>query len=168
MTLNSLAKQLVNALGSRTVATAESLTGGLVGATITSVPGASVVYRGGVVTYASDLKASMLDIPSSTMAHGVVSKEVASAMAVAVAYFLNAEFGVATTGVAGPQSQEGHPPGTVYISVFRRGQQGAPESVTEKLLVPSLSADPEQARNQIREFTVESVLKLLLRMVTNS
>lgn len=157
-----LAEQVIVALGERTIATAESLTGGLVGSTITSVPGASTVYRGGVITYASDLKASMLDIPSATMAHGVVSKEVASAMAVGVAYFLNADFAISTTGVAGPDSQEGHPPGTVFISVFQRGKDGAPKSVTEKLSLAGQSTDVWQSREEIRQATVQAALNLLL------
>lgn len=162
MNNSELSQQVVVALGERTLATAESLTGGLIGAMITAVPGSSKVYRGGVITYATDLKSSMLDIPSATMSHGVVSKEVASAMAVGVAYFLNAEFAISTTGVAGPEPQEGHPPGTVYISVFQRGRDGAPKSVTEKLTLVAQSADEWQGREEIRQATVQAALNLLL------
>ena len=165
MAINELAGQVVSGLGKRTLATAESLTGGLIGAAITAVPGASGVYRGGVITYASDLKASMLDIPTSTMSHGVVSKEVASAMAAGVAYFLNSDFAIATTGVAGPNSQEGHAPGTVFISVFKRGRGGAPVSVTENFTFTAESTDIWQARDEIRQATVQEALKLLLPLL---
>ena len=160
-----LAKQVLSALNGRTLATAESLTGGLIGATITAIPGASTMYRGGVITYASDLKASMLDIPPATMAHGVVSKEVAAAMAVGVAYFLNAEFAIATTGVAGPDSQENQTPGTVFVSVFRRGRDGAPVSVTEKYFFESESKDAQAARNYVRQSTVRAALEQLLAIL---
>ena len=81
-----IAQQVVNALGNYTVATAESITGGSLGAAITAVPGSSAIYRGGVTPYATDTKASLLDIPKLTMSHGPVSAEVAGAMAVNTAY----------------------------------------------------------------------------------
>ena len=106
----------------RSVATAESLTGGLLGATITDVPGSSRVFRGGVVAYASDVKQSLLGVPADLVAaHGVVSGECAEAMARAVRDLLSATYGVATTGVAGPDPQEGHPAGTVWIAVAADG-----------------------------------------------
>lgn len=101
-----------------TVAVAESLTGGLVAAALTSVPGSSVAFRGGIVAYATDLKASLLDVPSGLLAeHGAVHPDVAAAMAGGVRRLAGSSFGLATTGVAGPGPAEGKPAGTVFIAV---------------------------------------------------
>ena len=101
-----------------TLATAESLTGGLVGAAITSVPGASQVYRGGVVAYASDLKTQLLGVDEGLLSRvGAVDAEVVGSMAEGVRVRLGADYGLATTGVAGPDSQDGKPPGTLWIGV---------------------------------------------------
>ena len=100
------------------LAVAESLTGGLVAATLVSVPGASAVMRGGVVAYATQLKAQILGVDAGLLAaHGAVHPEVARQMAIGVARLCGAEWGVATTGVAGPDPQSGHPPGLVYVAV---------------------------------------------------
>lgn len=109
--------RLLRAAG-HTVATAESLTGGRLAAQLTSVPGASDAYVGGVVTYATELKASLLGVPEGLIAeHGVVSSECAQAMALGVRALTGATYGVATTGVAGPSTQEGKPVGTVYVAI---------------------------------------------------
>jgi nicotinamide-nucleotide amidase len=101
-----------------TVATAESLTGGRLAAELTGVAGASDVYVGGVVTYATELKASLLGVSERIIAeHGVVSPECAQAMAVGVRALTGATYGVATTGVAGPAAQEDKPPGTVFVGI---------------------------------------------------
>lgn len=101
-----------------TLATAESLTGGQLAALLTAVPGASRCFRGGVVSYATDVKVSLLGVPSSVVAGpGVISAECALAMARGVRDALAASYGMSTTGVAGPSSQEGHPPGTVFIGL---------------------------------------------------
>ena len=105
-----------------TVATAESLTGGLLGATLTDVPGASRVFLGGVVAYATAVKQELLGVPEDLLAaHGAVSAECAGAMASGVRDLLGASYGVSTTGVAGPDPQEGHPAGTVWIAVAGAG-----------------------------------------------
>lgn len=101
-----------------TVATAESLTGGLVCASLTSVPGASSVVRGGVVAYATQIKRDVLGVDADLLEHvGPVHPDVAAAMAVGAARLLGAGVGVATTGVAGPGPHDGHPAGTVFVSV---------------------------------------------------
>src|SRR5512145_2743384 len=101
-----------------TVATAESLTGGLVSAALTSVPGASAAVRGGVVAYATDLKHELAGVPADTLRRdGPVAARTASAMATGVRRKCAATYGVATTGVAGPDAQDGHPPGTVHVAV---------------------------------------------------
>ena len=101
-----------------TLATAESLTGGLVGATLTAVPGSSDVYVGGVVSYAITLKTAVLSVPEALIEdHGVVSEECAVAMAEGVRALTGADLAVATTGVAGPGAQDGVPAGTVWVAV---------------------------------------------------
>lgn len=114
------AMQAIRLLGGRvqTVATAESLTGGLVGAALTGVPGASQVYRGGVIAYATDLKGQLLGVDAGLLARvGAVDERVAAAMAQGVRARLGADYGLATTGVAGPDPQDGKPPGTVWVAV---------------------------------------------------
>ena len=101
-----------------TLAVAESLTGGSVVAAVVAVPGASACLRGGVVAYATDLKATLLGVPDALLdAVGPVDPEVALAMAHGVRDRLGADYGLATTGVAGPEPQGGHPPGTFHVAV---------------------------------------------------
>lgn len=101
-----------------TLATAESLTGGLIGFLLTAVPGASQVYRGGVISYATDLKADLAGVSAATLAsRGAVAAETAEEMASGVARRCGARWGLATTGVAGPEPQEGHPVGEVFVAV---------------------------------------------------
>jgi nicotinamide-nucleotide amidase len=108
----------------QSVAAAESLTGGLLTAALTSVPGSSAVVRGGIVAYGTDLKALLLGVDGSLLADaGPVDSRVAAAMACGVRERLGATFGVATTGEAGPESSSGAPVGTVHIAVC--GPRGA-------------------------------------------
>lgn len=107
----------------RTVAVAESLTGGLVAAHIVSVPGASAVFTGGVVAYATELKHRLLGVDATLLAErGAVDAEVARQMAdrvrrVCAVGGRAADIGLATTGVAGPDPQDGHPAGTVHLGI---------------------------------------------------
>jgi PncC family amidohydrolase len=115
-----LAARVVPALQERglTLAVAESLTGGLVMATLTEIPGASGVLRGGPVVYATDTKTSELDVDAELLAsRGPVDPGVAEAMASGVRARWQADLGLATTGVAGPERQAGHPVGEVYVAV---------------------------------------------------
>jgi PncC family amidohydrolase len=106
----------------QTLATAESLTGGRLAAALTGVPGASRSYLGGVVAYATSVKEAVLGVPAALVAeHGVISAECALAMAQGAARATGATWAVATTGVAGPDGQEGQPPGTVYLGVVGPG-----------------------------------------------
>jgi nicotinamide-nucleotide amidase len=101
-----------------TVVTAESLTAGLVGAALTEVAGSSASYRGGVVVYATDLKQQLLGVPAALLAErGAVDLDVAGAMAVGVRRELGADWGLALTGVAGPEPQDGRPVGVVFVAV---------------------------------------------------
>ena len=112
---------LLRAEGS-TIATAESLTGGRLAVALTDVPGASETYLGGVVSYATEIKASVLDVSSEIVdRHGVVSPECAKAMASGVRAVMGATYGISTTGVAGPADQEGKPPGTVFVGIAGPG-----------------------------------------------
>lgn len=100
-----------------TLAVMESCTGGLLASMITDIPGSSVAFRGGIVSYATEIKAQF-GVPESILqAHGVVSVETARAMAQAARERLGASVGVGVTGVAGPDSQEGKPVGEVHIAV---------------------------------------------------
>lgn len=162
--LDSLALTLVLALDGHTVATAESLTGGAIGATITSIPGASKYYRGGVVSYATDLKTSLLDVPEKLIDEGgAVQADVAVAMATGVAHKLDAEFGLAVTGVAGPAWQDGVAPGSVFVACVQRDESGTiVDSAIEELHINPVTDDPREIRNEIREETVAAALELLL------
>jgi PncC family amidohydrolase len=102
----------------RTLATAESCTGGLLAAAITSVPGSSLIFLGGVVAYANRVKVDWLGVPASILeVHGAVSPEVAEAMALGVKGRLDASLGIAITGVAGPGSSESKPAGLIYVAL---------------------------------------------------
>jgi nicotinamide-nucleotide amidase len=102
----------------RTVAVAESLTGGLVMAALTSVPGASATVRGGVVAYATAVKREVLGVDDELLdSAGAVDAEVAMQMADGARETIGADFGVATTGVAGPDGQDGKAPGVVFVAV---------------------------------------------------
>ena len=105
-----------------TLATAESLTGGLLSAALTAVPGSSAVFRGGVVAYATDAKVSLLGVPQAIIAeHGPVHSTTAAAMARHARMVLDADIGLATTGVAGPDPLGQTPVGTVYVAVDMHG-----------------------------------------------
>lgn len=116
----NIAARLVAELTRRgqTVATAESLTAGLVCATLTRVPGASAVLRGGLVVYATDLKHSLADVDDAVLAeHGAVHPEVAAQLAEGARRRCGADWGLGLTGVAGPDPQDGVEPGTVHLGL---------------------------------------------------
>ncbi len=134
-----------------TVAVAESLTGGLLAAALVDVPGASATFRGSVTAYATELKASVLGVDEGLLAvHGPVHPVVARQMAEGVRKLLGATYGIATTGVAGPEPQDGQPVGTVHLAVA--GPGGSLVSS------PRLSGD----RATIRHRAVTAALELLV------
>jgi nicotinamide-nucleotide amidase len=101
-----------------TLAVAESLTGGLMGAMLTTPMGASKAFRGGVITYATELKARLLGVPEDLLAReGAVHPAVAAAMARGVRDLTASDYGLAVTGVAGPDMQDGKSVGTVHIGL---------------------------------------------------
>ena len=114
------AEALIAALRRRgeTLAVAESLTGGLLAATLVDVPGASRVFRGGLIVYATDLKATLAGVPAELLAaRGPVDPDVAVALARGARERCGADWGLATTGVAGPEPQDGAAVGTVFVAV---------------------------------------------------
>jgi nicotinamide-nucleotide amidase len=134
-----------------TLAVAESLTGGLVVAELVSVPGASAVVRGGVVAYATDLKHELLGVDADVLADGgPIQRAVAEQMAAGVRVRLAADLGLATTGVAGPDPQDGHPPGEVWIAVATAAG------------VRSVNLELGGDRDAVRRETVVAVLGLAL------
>lgn len=139
-----------------TIATAESLTGGLLAAALVDVPGASAVFSGGIIAYATPLKATLLGVDRDLLAErGAVDPEVARQMADGVRRALAVagrpvDIGVATTGVAGPDPQDGKPPGSAFVAVAMGGTVDA---------VPlTLSG----GRDEIRAATVRAALDAVM------
>jgi nicotinamide-nucleotide amidase len=126
---------------------AESITGGLMGARLTDVEGASAFFKGSIVSYDSDVKFRVLGVPEGP----VVSAEAAEAMAVGARRVLESDVGLAVTGVAGPAEQDGQPVGTVFVAL-------AMDSEVESMRM-QLPGD----RRRIRDFTAISALDLLRR-----
>jgi len=131
-----------------TLGLAESVTGGLIASRLVGIEGASAWFRGGVVSYATEVKQQLLGVPAGP----VVSAEAACAMAEGAREALGADIGLSVTGVAGPETQDGQPVGTVFLGVARRG---APP-VAHELRVPG-------DRPRIRQFAAISALDLLRR-----
>ncbi|MEU8035831.1 nicotinamide-nucleotide amidohydrolase family protein [Streptosporangium sp. NPDC049046] len=134
-----------------TVAVAESLTAGLICAALTGPPGASAAFLGGVVSYATELKHRLLNVPADLLAReGAVHPGVAAAMAEGVRLLVGSTYGLAVTGVAGPEPQDGKPVGTVHLAVSGPGGRVWHRD-------PRLSG----TRDQIREATVNEAVDLL-------
>jgi len=153
---DTLARVVVARLAAagHTVAVAESLTAGLVGATLTEVAGSSAVFRGGLHVYATDLKASLAGVPQELLdEHGAVSAPTAESLAEGVRSCLGATYGLALTGVAGPDPQEGHPPGTLHVAVA-----GPAGTVSRTLCLPG-------DRSRVRLLSVTAGLDLLRRQL---
>ena len=140
-----------------TVGVAESLTGGMLGATLTAVPGSSAAFRGGLVVYATDLKESLAGVPGPLLAaEGPVSAHVAGALAAGARDRLGATYGVGVTGVAGPDAQDGQPVGTVYVAVA-----GPDDGEVRSMRLPG-------DRGDVREGAVGAALDLLIEVVGGS
>lgn len=140
--------------GSWMLVTAESLTGGRVGDVLSAAPGASDTYLGGVIAYSSAVKHDVLGVSEDTIeAHGVVSAECAAEMAGGVRELFGADYGVSTTGVAGPTTQEDKPVGLVFVAVA--GPKGVRTS--------RFGFDGERA--EIREQAMRAAVDLALEVV---
>ncbi len=149
----SAASGVVHALAERkeTLATVESLTGGLIAATVVEVAGASAVFRGGLVVYATDLKATLAGVPREMLdERGPVDPDVALALAEGGRVRSGADWGLSTTGVAGPDPLDGKPVGLVYVAVAGPGGSAVRE----------LSLDG--GRPAIRAASVVEALRLLM------
>lgn len=147
-----LSSEVIARLRGETLATAESCTGGGIGAALTAVPGSSAVYKGGIISYCNEIKERVLGVDAEVLKrYGAVSAPVAEAMAVGARQVLAADIAVSVTGLAGPGGDEfGNPVGTVYI-----GYTDAIRCVSKKYL---FSGSREDVRNQ----AVEAALSLLL------
>ncbi len=139
------------------LALAESLTGGLLADAFVQVPGASKALRGSVVAYATDVKHSVLGVEEDLLAQvGPVNPEVALAMAVGAANQLGADVALATTGVAGPDEQDGNPVGTVFIALVT--------PIGSDVRALQLSGDRASIRNQ----AVEEAVSMLEEFLTDN
>jgi len=141
-----------------TLALAESCTGGFIANRITNVPGASKIFRGGIVAYSNDAKKKFLGVRAKTLErHGAVSEAVAREMAEGARKKFRADIAVAVTGIAGPGGgTRGKPVGTVFISLA-----GKSETVVERRLNPF-------SREKFKETTAKQALNLLMMEINNT
>ena len=153
--MTTTATEVIARLRGKTVSTAESLTGGMIGAALTAVPGASAVYKGGIISYVNEIKENILGVSANTLnACGAVSKQTALEMAVGVRKLLKTDYAVSVTGLAGPGGDEfGHEVGTVFIGFA--GEKG-------NLVREYHFAGDRQA---VRQQTVLAALALILENV---
>lgn len=113
----TLSADVIKALQGKSLATAESCTGGMIGAYLTGIPGSSAVYKGGIISYTNEIKQKLLGVPEEILTQfGAVSAPVAEAMAFGARKALHADIAISVTGLAGPGGDDyGNPVGTVYI-----------------------------------------------------
>lgn len=141
----------------QSVATAESLTAGLISASLAEVPGASAVLRGGVVSYAAEVKEALLGVdPELIAARGTVDPDVARAMARGARRACAADWGVSATGAAGPEPHDGKPVGTVYLGIAGPGE-------AETVLELHLTGDRERIRTESARRALETLVEQLSR-----
>jgi len=141
-----------------TISCAESCTGGLVAKTITDVGGCSAVFKGGVVSYANEIKENVLGVKAETLKkYGAVSEFTAMEMAEGVKVLCNTDIGISTTGIAGPGGgTPDKPVGTVYVGFSYNGTASA----------FNLKLDPSLSREEIRTLTVEKILSYTLDKIS--
>ena len=152
--MTSLCCDVIHTLQGRTLVTAESLTGGGIGAALTQVSGASAVYKGGIISYTNEVKNKLLGVPLEILEqYGAVSEPVAKAMAEGARKALEADIAVSVTGLAGPAGDEyGNPVGTVFIGYCDE----------RKTVVKHCHFDGN--REDVRNQTIEEALRLILEM----
>lgn len=153
--MTSLAFDVLARLQGKTLATAESCTGGGIGEALTAVPGASNVFKGGIISYCNEIKQKLLNVPDTMLEEfGAVSAPVAEAMAKGARIALDADIAVSVTGLAGPSADEfGNPVGTVFV-----GYADGEKILSRRFL---FSGD----RDRIREQAIEAALLLILENV---
>lgn len=150
---SNLALEVVEKLKQKklTISSAESLTGGLVGVSLSSISGASEVFKGSVVAYTDEIKINVLNVDSQVIKQFTsISEQVAQLMALNVRKLMNSDIGISTTGVAGPNSSAGLKPGIVFVAI-----SSDDHNMCQKL---ELTGD----RTSIREQSVEKILQLTL------
>lgn len=152
--MTNLCCDVLKRLGDKTLVTAESCTGGGIGAALTAVPGSSQVYKGGVICYTNWVKEHVLHVPQQLLSReGAVSAPVAQAIAEGARATLQADVAVSVTGLAGPGGDDrGNPVGTVFIGYSDKGC-----ALSRKFL---FSGD----RETVRRCAIEEALKLVLQM----
>ena len=146
------ASKVIVQLAGKTLVTAESLTGGGIGAALTAVPGASAVFKGGIISYTDAVKREVLGVPAAYLSSfGAVSAPVAEAMALGAFNLMQADYAISVTGLAGPAGDDyGNPVGTVFIGFCSKTTGFSKEY--------HFSGDRESIRNQ----TIEAALQLVL------
>ena len=151
--MTNLASDVVKLLHGKTLVTAESCTGGMVGSALTGVPGASEVYKGGIISYTNAVKQKVLGVHKETLQQfGAVSAETAQEMAAGARKMLKADYAVSVTGLAGPGGDTyGNKVGTVFI-----GFESANVSVVKKYL---FSGDREEVRKQAAAAALRLILE---------
>lgn len=150
--MTTLCCDVLKALQGKTLVTAESLTGGGIGAALTAIPGSSEVYKGGIISYTNWVKENVLEVPGVILEqYGAVSQWTAGYMASGVRKKLEADVAVSVTGLAGPGGDEySNPVGTVFI-----GYEDAEKAVVKHHVFCG-------TREEIRNQTIEEALKLIL------
>lgn len=148
-----LSYDVIDALQGRTLSTAESCTGGGIGAALTAVPGSSAVYKGGIISYTNEIKSNLLHVDNNILQQfGAVSAPVAEAMAIGAKNVLATDVAVSVTGLAGPTGDDfGNSVGTVFL-----GYSDVYRTVSERHL---FSGD----RNAVRRKAVAAALQLILK-----
>ncbi len=151
--MKNLCSKVIAALEGKTLVTAESLTGGGIGAKLTAVSGASAVYKGGIISYTNEVKHAILGVPQELLEEsGAVSAPVAKSMAMGARERLHGDIAVAVTGLAGPTGDEfGNPVGTVYIAYCDEQI-----SAVRHFLFPG-------SREDVRNQTIQAALELILQ-----
>jgi PncC family amidohydrolase len=150
----NLCCNVLKALQGKTLVTAESCTGGGIGAVLTAVPGSSAVYKGGIICYTDWVKENLLKVPTVLLeSEGAVSASVARAMAVGARIQLHADIAVSVTGLAGPSGDDfGNPVGTVYI--------GYSDAKQDLSVCYHFDGDREQVRRNAAQSALELILSL--------
>ncbi len=151
--VNDLAYEIIQKLGQRhlTISVAESLTGGLVAASLTQIPGASAVFKGGIIAYRDEIKQKDLKVdPALITKFTSISEPVAQSMATNIREIMNTDIGIATTGVAGPDKSDVFAPGIVFVAL----------SIGDHKICQKLELVGD--RTQIRDQSVNEIFKLTL------
>lgn len=155
MLLKEIAEEVLDLLKvkQKTLSIAESCTGGLLSSSITDIPGASKVYLGGVVVYATEMKKKILGLNEDVFKYGVISEEMAKEMAKAIKSLTGSDYSIATTGNLGPDTMEGKPKGLIYVAV----------ATSSAVYVKELNLKGDRLYNKIE--ASREALKLLIKLI---